>query len=96
MTLLLRFTLALILTAGFISPSFAAKPEQEAEKALQSNSSGWTVYVDVNFGLRKRAPIGNINEMHSAMSKVGYEPVSVAVHTENGDLIGYVVTYRKR
>lgn len=74
----------------------AAKPDVEAQKAVKSNSTGRTVYVDVNFGMRKRSAANDINEMHIAMGKAGYEPIDIEAHEENGDLIGYLVTYRKR
>jgi hypothetical protein len=96
MTIFIRLLLVAALTAGTALPSYAAKPDAEAEKALKTNSVGWTVYVDVNFGMRKRMAVTDINEMHIAMSKAGYEPVSVVAHTENGDLVGYIVTYKKR
>lgn len=84
------------LSLCFSANCLAAKPEVEAQKATKSNSVGWTVYVDVNFGMRKRSAANDINEMHIAMGKAGYEPVDVEAHEENGDLLGYLVTYRKR
>ncbi len=74
----------------------AANYEDDAIKASQSASNGYTVYVDVTFGLRKRMASKEINEAHAAFSQQGYEPVSVAPHTENGDLLGFFITYRKR
>jgi hypothetical protein len=91
-----KYSLGLVLAFVLSSACLAAKPEIEADKALKSNSHGWSVYVDVNFGMRKHMAVSDINEMHVAMSKAGFEPVSLVTHTENGDLLGYVITYRKR
>lgn len=74
----------------------AANYQDDAVKAFQSASNGYTIYVDVTFGLRKRTAAKEINEAHAAFSQQGYEPVSVAPHTENGDLLGFFITYRKR
>jgi hypothetical protein len=88
--------LSILITVCFALPAQAANPKAEADKALQSNSLGWTVYIDVNFGMRKRSAVTDMNDMHAAMSKSGYEPVNVVAHTENGDLVGYIITYKKR
>ncbi|TNJ34959.1 hypothetical protein [Arenimonas terrae] len=77
-------------------PAAAANYEAEAAKAGQSASAGYSVYVDVTFGLRKRVAANELNDAHLAFSNQGYEPVSIEPHTENGDLLGFFVTYRKR
>lgn len=85
------------LALGLASPSvLAADYEAQAAKAFQSASNGYTVYVDVTFGLRKRVAANELNKAHLAFSNQGYEPVAVDPHTENGDLLGFFVTYRKR
>jgi hypothetical protein len=91
-----KFFLCILISACCALPAYAANPKAEAEKALQSNSLGWTVYVDVNFGMRKRSAVTDMNDMHAAMGKAGFEPLNVVAHTENGDLVGYIITYKKR
>ena len=77
-------------------PAVAADYAAQAVKAYQSGASGYTVYVDVTFGLRKRVAAKELNEAHAAFSDQGFEPVAVTAHTENGDLLGFFVTYRRR
>lgn len=90
-------TLLLGLALGLAAlPAAAANYRDKAVEAFQSGSAGWSVYVDVTFGLRKRVAANELNEAHAAFSSQGFEPVSVEAHTENGDLLGFFVTYRKR
>lgn len=88
-------TLLFVIALGLAAPSHAANYGKQATEAVQSGSSGWTVYVDVTFGLRKRVAADELNDAHEAFSKQGFEPVSVDPHSENGDLQGFFVTYRK-
>ena len=93
----MRFPRTLIL--GLVlasSPVFAANYDKQAAEALRSASAGYTVYVDVTYGLRKRVAASELNAAHKAFSEQGYEPVAVTDHVENGDLLGFFVTYRRK
>ena len=85
--------LGLVLAA---SPALAADYGKQATEAYTSGSSGYTVYVDVTYGLRKRVAANELNAAHKAFSDQGFEPVSVTDHVENGDLLGFFVTYRRK
>lgn len=85
--------LALVLAA---SPAFAANYDKQAAEAFASHSNGYTVYVDVTYGLRKRVAANELNAAHQAFSDQGFEPVAVTDHVENGDLLGFFVTYRRK
>lgn len=78
------------------SPAFAANYAKQATEAHTSGSTGYTVYVDVTYGMRKRGAASELNSAHKAFSDRGFEPVSVTDHVENGDLLGFFVTYRRK
>ncbi|WP_146909965.1 hypothetical protein [Arenimonas daejeonensis] len=78
------------------SPAFSANYDKHAAEAYTSGSAGYTVYVDVTFGMRKRVAASELNDAHKAFSDRGFEPVSVTDHIENGDLLGFFVTYRRK
>lgn len=93
----MRFPRTLIL--GLVlasSPCLAANYDKQASEASTRGSSGYTVYVDVTYGLRKRVAANELNAAHAAFSRQGFEPVAVTDHVENGDLLGFFVTYRRK
>jgi len=93
----MRFPRTLILALVLAStPAFAANYGKQAAEAQASGSAGYTVYVDVTYGLRKRVAANELNAAHAAFSAQGYEPVAVTDHVENGDQLGFFVTYRRR
>ena len=81
-------------------PAFAANYADDATRAAAATASGtgagWTIYVDVTFGMRKDVAAKELNEAHAAFVARGFEPVAVTAHEENGDLQGFFVTYRRR
>jgi opacity protein-like surface antigen len=81
--------------ASAAAPAFAADYTDDATEASRSGAHGWTVYVDVTFGLRKRVAAAELVQAHRAFSDQGFEPVAVTPHEENGDLQGFFVTYRR-
>jgi hypothetical protein len=90
-------TLMLVALLALVSPAAAAADyADDAAQAAASGASGWTIYVDVTFGLRKRAAAAELVDAHRAFSDQGFEPVAVTAHEENGDLQGFFVTYRRR
>jgi hypothetical protein len=92
----MRFPRTLILALVLASsPALAANYSKQATEASRSGSAGYSVYVDVTYGLRKRVAANELNAAHKAFSDQGYEPVAVTDHVENGDLLGFFVTYRR-
>lgn len=97
----MRFSRSLLLglalaTATAAVPALAADYSKQAVEAYTSGSAGYTVYVDVTFGMRKRIAAKELNDAHAAFSNQGFEPVAVTDHLENGDLQGFFVTYRRK
>jgi hypothetical protein len=92
---LLLATLALALASGLAS---AADYRDDAAKAAAAEraDAGYTVYVDITFGMRKDSAAAELNDVHAAFAARGFEPVAVTSHEENGDLQGFFVTYRRR
>lgn len=87
---------ALVLAVALAAPAAAADYTDEAAEAANRGARGFTVYVDVTFGMRKKAAARELNDTHAAFGAKGYEPVAVTAHEENGDLQGFFVTYRLR
>jgi hypothetical protein len=52
-----------------------------------------TVFVDASFGGRKNAAAKALSSKHAEMEAHGWRFEHLAVYTENGDLVGFFVTY---
>jgi hypothetical protein len=91
------FLISALLCCALLSGNtvFAADYAAKANQAATNNQTGYTIYVDVNFGMRKRSAADELNKAHQAFSLQKFEPISVVAHEENGDLLGFFVTYRK-
>ena len=87
--------LAALLAAAAAAPVGAADYTDDAAAAASSGAAGYTIYVDVTFGMRKSAAARELSDAHRAFSDRGFEPVAVTAHEENGDLQGFFVTYRR-
>jgi ribosomal protein S1 len=77
------------------SVAVAAAYSKSAAEASDAKLNSYSIYVDINFGMRKRMAADELNKAHEAFSKKGYEVVAVVSHVENGDLLGFFITYRK-
>lgn len=77
-------------------PATAANYADDAAAAARAGHAGYTVYVDVTFGMRKDGAAKELNRVHVEFAAQGFEPVAVTAHEENGDLQGFFVTYRRR
>lgn len=91
---------AALLLAFAAAPAAAANYADDAARAAGATASGsgagWTIYVDVTFGMRKDSAAKELNEAHLAFAARGFELAAVTAHEENGDLQGFFVTYRRR
>ncbi|MGQ0801980.1 MAG: hypothetical protein ACT4NL_17930 [Pseudomarimonas sp.] len=76
-------------------PAFAGDYAKHAEHAGAEQQSAITVFVDVDWGGREDAAARELTRAHSAFAAHGYLVVDVEGYTENGDLQGFFVTYRR-
>jgi len=55
-----------------------------------------TVFVDATFGMRKTHMATQLTRSHADYAARGYRYVDMAPYNENGDLVGFFVTYTRR
>lgn len=55
--------------------------------------SATTVFVDANFGVRKNGAARALTQKHAEMEAQGWRFAHLAPYMENGDLVGFFVTY---
>ena len=84
---------ALLLTTA--APCVAANFADDAKRAEKDGLTAVTVFVDANFGGRKDHTAKQLTRAHGDFSAYGYDVVDVEAYTENGDLQGFFVTYRR-
>jgi len=85
---------AVILIAMILSSGMSLAKKNEAQKAREKNLAAVTTFVDINALTRKNNAASKITKLHQMYAKEGYELISVAVYTENGDLQGFFVSYK--
>jgi hypothetical protein len=68
---------------------------EDARKAQANGLRAVSVFVDVDFGGREDRAAKALNQAHAAFGRHGYELVDVTAYTENGDLQGFFVSYRR-
>jgi hypothetical protein len=85
------------LTAHAQSPATAPAPGPATSAAAAP--AGWTkattVFVNTVLGSRTGGSAKRINESHAEMEAKGWRFMSLETYTENGDLVGFFVTYVK-
>ena len=86
--------LAVLLTICAQSAT-AASYTKQAERAARENLAAVSVYVDATFGMRKDGAARELTEAHAAFATLGFAVIDVVGYTENGDLQGFFVTYRR-
>ncbi len=90
------FTVVLIASLACPASSVAARDfEKHAAAVAQENQPAVTVFVDVDFGRRKDSAADALTRVHRSFARHGYIVVNVESFSENGDLQGFFVTYRK-
>jgi hypothetical protein len=79
------------------SPATAPAPPAAATAAAAP--AGWTkattVFVNAVFGSRTGGSAKRINESHAEMEAKGWRFLDLEAYNENGDLVGFFVTYVK-
>jgi hypothetical protein len=79
-----------------VAPLHARDAAEEAARAAAEARDAVTVFVDVDFGAREDGAAKDLNRTHQAFERQGYELLDVTPYTENGDLQGFFVSYRRR
>lgn len=90
MNKVLQFTLWLLILS-----SFDAQSKSAAEKATEKSLAAVTVFIDVTKLTRKHTAARNMTQSHQEFAQHGYELVDVSPYTENGDLEGFFVSYKR-
>ncbi|MGN2250641.1 hypothetical protein ACFWZ1_11290 [Frateuria sp. GZRe14] len=54
-----------------------------------------TVFVDATLGFRKNHMAKKLTETHAEYAARGYHVVDLSAYNENGDLVGFFVTYAR-
>lgn len=88
--------LLLVATAMLLAslPLAADNQDKDAAKARQAGSPAVTVFVDATWGNRTHGAARALTSLHLAWGRHGYQLVSVEPYAENGDLVGFFVSYR--
>ncbi len=86
--LMLTFSALLLISTHVQSKS-------SAEKAHEKSLAAVTVFLDVTKVTRKHSAARNMTQSHQEFAQYGYELVDVSPYTENGDLEGFFVSYKK-
>jgi len=77
----------------------ATAPAPVAAPAAVAAPAGWTkattVFVNTVIGSRTGGSAKRINESHAEMEAKGWRFMSLEAYSENGDLVGFFVTYVK-
>ncbi|MHB1056436.1 MAG: hypothetical protein ACYC0F_00965 [Rhodanobacter sp.] len=86
--------LAAVLGAGSSILLTHAAPAQAETSAAQGSTV--TVFVDATLGFRKKHMANQLTKSHAEYAARGYRYVDMAPYNENGDLVGFFVTYTKQ
>lgn len=92
----IRLTLLGAALALLSLPALARNYEAQAQKAAKVTLPAITIFVDADWGGREDGAARELTRAHVAFAAQGYDVISVAPYTENGDLEGFFVTYRRR
>ena len=90
----MRFAAALALLCTGTAAS-ARDYEAQAKRAVSENPLAVTIFVDADWGGREDGAARELTRAHRAFAAKGYVVVDVEGYTENGDLQGFFVTYRR-
>jgi hypothetical protein len=93
--LLKQAGLTVALIACLAGSAAARDFQKHAAAAAQENQPAVTVFVDVDFGRRKDSAADALTRVHRSFAQHGYVVVNVESFSENGDLQGFFVTYRR-
>jgi hypothetical protein len=93
-SLLASLALATVLGAGG-SILIAHAGQLQASPAGASGDTV-TVFVDATLGFRKKHMANQLTKSHAEYAARGYRYVDMAPYNENGDLVGFFVTYTRQ
>lgn len=79
-----------------LSVTNTSAAKNEAEEASDKNLSAVTIFMDINAFTRKNSAARKMTEHHNEFAAKGYELVSVNPYTENSDLEGFFLSYKKK
>ena len=85
--------LAAVIGAGGSILLTHAEPAQA--QAAGTSADTVTVFVDATLGFRKKHMANQLTKSHADYAARGYRYVDMAPYNENGDLVGFFVTYTK-
>ena len=86
--------LAVVLGTGGSALLVHAGPAQAEATAASADTV--TVFVDATLGFRKKHMANQLTKSHADYAARGYRYVDMAPYVENGDLVGFFVTYTKQ
>ena len=86
--------LAVVLGAGGSVLLAHAGPAQA--ETIAASADTVTVFVDATLGFRKKHMANQLTKSHAEYAARGYRYVDMAPYNENGDLVGFFVTYTKQ
>ncbi|THD07448.1 hypothetical protein [Rhodanobacter lindaniclasticus] len=86
--------LAAVLGAGGSILLTHASPAQAQTSTASTDTV--TIFVDATFGFRKKHMATQLTKTHAEYAARGYRYVDMAPYNENGDLVGFFVTYSKQ
>jgi len=76
------------------APLAAGSQDKDAAKAREAGLATVTVFVDATWGNRTHGAARALTEVHQSWGRHGYSLVSLEPYAENGDLVGFFVSYR--
>jgi len=75
------------------SPASAVAPVVSSAAAPAGWTKATTVFVNTVIGSRTGGSAKRLNESHAEMEAKGWRFLSLETYNENGDLVGFFVTY---
>jgi hypothetical protein len=87
--------LASLLLAACLGGVAAVTATHVADARAAAPADTVTVFVDATFGFRKDHLARQLTKSHTEYAAKGYRYVDMAPYTENGDLVGFFVSYTR-
>ena len=92
-----RITVLTVLLIALLAPlsALAKSFDKQAKQASEDRLAALTIFVDATFGNRTAGAAKNLTRAHQAFARHGYALIGVETYAENGDLVGFFVSYRR-
>ena len=99
--LLILSSFLTLLICGIATAQQTSTNEQDENEAATQNQyetppEAITVYVNISGLSSRRGHASKLTELHAQQALNGWTLLSVQLHTENGDLEGFYVTYTRK